>query len=194
MLQVRFPRKHTPKTEVCIPRKLFGECSQDHYPEGAWWKQVGEQREVELHCKRNRGLSQSCTELWSCLKGLTLQSSPRLGQRGWIVTHPPSIHRSMNVSYGGKGEWHWRSAFLQLRADLGEGSAEICGCQYCRQLGEQACSCWGGCGQCSRSTAAPAVVLVVVLVVPVSSIYSCCLCLTVSKLRCNLHKTVKHRF
>ena len=44
--------------------------------------QDGAQGEVELHCRCNKSLSQSCKELWSCLKGLTLQSSPRLGQRG----------------------------------------------------------------------------------------------------------------
>ena len=69
-------------------------------PEGAWWKQDGEQREVELHCKCNRSLSQSSTELWSCLMGLTLQNSPRLGQPGWIINRPPSIHQLMNMSYG----------------------------------------------------------------------------------------------
>lgn len=90
-------------------------------PRGPWWKQDGEQREVELHCKCNRGLSQSYTELWSCLKGLTLQSSPRLGQQGWIIIHPPSIHRSMNVSYGWEGGVTLEKRFSSAESRSGRG-------------------------------------------------------------------------
>lgn len=48
MLQVRFPRKHTPKTEVCIPRKLFGECSQDHYPRGHDGSRMGSREKLNF--------------------------------------------------------------------------------------------------------------------------------------------------
>lgn len=87
-------------------------------PEGAWWKQDGEQREVELHCKCNWSLSQSSTELWSCLMELTLQSSPRLGQP---IIRPPSIHQSMNMSYGWAGGVTLEKRFSPAESRSGRG-------------------------------------------------------------------------
>lgn len=48
MLQVRFPRKRTPKTEVCIPRKLFGECSHDRYPRGRDGSRMGNREKLNF--------------------------------------------------------------------------------------------------------------------------------------------------
>lgn len=129
-------------------------------PEGAWWKQDGKQREVELHCQCNRGLSQSSTELWSCLKGLTLQSSPRLGQRGWIIICPPSIHQSMNVSYGvGRGSDIGEALFSSWeqvweRDQLRSAAASTCASWESERVGPG-----GESGPCTRSAPTPELLL-----------------------------------
>lgn len=76
--QVRFPGKQTLKQTLACGRFIGRRSRHQHLP-GREGSMFGAQKQVGLHCRHNRSLSQSHSEFWNLW-------FPKVGQEGSVFT------------------------------------------------------------------------------------------------------------